>query len=68
MSIEMEIAIRSQYRTMAGMGFTVYHSGTEYPPLTEEEYVAAARHGRRVDLCRERGAQITFWDNVIIRP
>lgn len=68
MSIEMELAIRAQFRAMADMGFTIYPAGVEYPPLTEDDYVAAARQGQRVDLCRERGAQITFWDGVIIRP
>ncbi|MBL8057385.1 MAG: hypothetical protein JNK29_11830 [Anaerolineales bacterium] len=68
MTIEMELAIREQFRRMASLGFTVYPTGVEYPPLTEDEYVAAARLGRRVDLCRERGAQIRFWDGVIIGP
>lgn len=39
---------------MTRMGFTVYRTGTEYPPLTEDEYVDAAARCQRVDLCRER--------------
>ncbi len=63
-----EVAIREQYRTMKRMGFTAYRTGVEYPPLSEDEYVAAARNAQRVDLCRERDGQIIFWDNLVIRP
>ncbi len=68
MSFEIESALRHQYRQMARMGFTVYHNGQEYPPLSEDDYIAAADCGRRVDLCRERDGRIIFWDGVFIRP
>lgn len=61
-------AVRQQYRAMQSLGFTVYRTGVEYPPLSEDEYVDAAECAQRVDLCRERHGRITFWDNLVIRP
>lgn len=63
-----ESAVREQYRRMKRMGFTAYRAGVEYPPLSEDEYVDAAHHAQRVDLCRERDGRIVFWDNLVIRP
>ncbi|MDW8324949.1 MAG: hypothetical protein RMK99_00145 [Anaerolineales bacterium] len=63
-----ESAVREQYRMMKRMGFTVYRTGVEYPPLSEDEYVEAAQNAQRVDLCRERDGRILFWDNLVIRP
>jgi hypothetical protein len=53
---------------MKQLGFTVYRAGIEHPPMSEDEYVSAARCAQRVDLCRERDGQIVFWDNLVIRP
>jgi hypothetical protein len=68
LSLENELAIRQQFRTMARMGITVYRSGVEYPPLSEDDYVRAAEEQVYVDLCREHKGRIVFWDNLVIRP
>lgn len=68
MSVENELAIRQQFRTMTRMGITVYRTGVEFPPLTEDDYVRAAEEEHHVDLCRERNGRIVFWDNLVIRP
>ena len=68
LSLENELAIRQQFRAMARMGITVYRTGIEYPPLSEDDYVRAAEEQHPVDLCREHKGRIVFWDNLAIRP
>jgi hypothetical protein len=68
LSIEVEHALREQFRRMTRMGITVYRTGVEYPPLTEDDYVAAAEQQQHVDLCREHKGRIVFWDDLAIGP
>ena len=63
-----ERVIREHFQALQLAGWSLYRAGTEHPPLGEDEFVDEARHGRRIDMCRERpSGEIVCHSNVVIR-